>query len=110
MDDAPDLLRITHEVVDGGRSVRLHMVGEIDMATVPHVEEALASALEDGSDQVVLDLSGVEFMDSSGLNALILARNVLDERSVRLVIAGLSDQVRRLFEISGLTTVFTFAP
>lgn len=110
MDDLSDLLTISDEVANHGREVRLRMVGEIDMATVPLIEEAFSSALREGYERIVIDLSEVRFMDSSGLNALIRARNRLDDRRVNLAISGLSDQVRRLFELSGLMTVFTFAP
>jgi anti-sigma B factor antagonist len=110
MDELPDLLTVSRETADGGRDVTLRLVGEIDMSTVPTFDEALTSAVDQAPDRLVIDLSGVEFMDSSGLNALIRARNFLDERGVDLVISRVSEQVRRLFEISGLTTAFMFAP
>jgi anti-anti-sigma factor len=47
-------------------------------------------------------------MDSSGLNALVRARNAMEDTGVELVISGVSDQVHRLFEVSGLTTAFMF--
>ena len=49
-------------------------------------------------------------MDSSGLRVLVVARNALDERGAEMVIADINDQLRRLFEISGLTSAFTFEP
>jgi stage II sporulation protein AA (anti-sigma F factor antagonist) len=58
----------------------------------------------------VVDLADVSFMDSSGLRVLVVARNALDERGGEMVIADVSDQLRRLFEISGLTSAFTFEP
>jgi anti-anti-sigma factor len=109
MDKADDLLKISREVTDGGRTVRLELTGEIDAATVHLVEDALSAAFDEGFTQLVVDLSAVDFMDSSGLNVLIVVRNTLDDRGLKLVIAGVSDQVRRLFELSGLTTAFTFA-
>lgn len=80
------------------------------MSTVPTFEEACSSVLDERADRLVIDLSGVKFMDSSGLNTLIQARNALHHRGLDLVISDVSDQVRHLFEISGLTSVFMFTP
>ncbi|MFW6091363.1 MAG: STAS domain-containing protein [Actinomycetota bacterium] len=109
MDNLSDIFSISREVAADGREIRLRVVGEIDMATAPRIDEALWSALDEGYERIAIDLSGVEFMDSAGLNALISARNAADARGVTLVIAELSDRARRLFEVSGLMTVFTFA-
>lgn len=109
MDEAGDLLKITREDIDDGRVVRLRFAGEIDSATVHLVEEVLASALDDVRERLEVDLSAVDFMDSSGLNVLVVVRNTLDDRGVTLVISEVSDQVRRLFELSGLIPAFTFA-
>lgn len=108
MDNTDDLLTISREVSDSGRTVRLEIAGEIDAATVHLVENAVSAAFDEGFAQLEVDLSAVDFMDSSGLNVLIVVRNTLDDRGLKLVIAGVSDQVRRLFELSGLTTAFTF--
>lgn len=110
MDELADLLTVVRETADGGRGVRLRLLGEIDMSTVPVLEEAFTSAVDQASDRLIIDLSGVQFMDSSGLNALIRARNSMDDRGLDLVISGVSEQVRRLFEVSGLTSAFMFVP
>src|SRR5919106_5612983 len=109
MDELPDLLTVSREVVDGGRTIHLHVVGEIDMSTISTFDQAVSYALDETSDRVMIDLSAVDFMDSSGLNALVRARNAMDDRGLHLVISGVSDQVGRLFEVSGLTAAFTFA-
>ncbi|HEU4544091.1 MAG TPA: STAS domain-containing protein [Jiangellaceae bacterium] len=109
MEELPDLLTVSREIADGGRAVRLRVVGEIDMSTVATFEEALSSAVDETHDHLLVDLSEVNFMDSSGLNALVRARNALEDNGVDLVISGVSDQVRRLFEVSGLMTAFMFA-
>ena len=109
MNALPDLLTVSREVTDAGRTVHLHVVGEIDMSTVPTFNQAVASALDETPERVMIDLSEVEFMDSSGLNALVRARNAMDDRGGDLVISGMSDQVGRLFDLSGLTPAFTFS-
>lgn len=108
LDEAGELLTVAREDGDDG-VVLLRLTGEIDTATVHVVEEALEPALNEVSRRLEIDLSGVEFMDSSGLNVLVVARNKLNDRGADLVISEVNDQVRRLFELSGLTTAFTFA-
>jgi anti-anti-sigma factor len=83
--------------------------GEFDMGTAPLVEDALSPALDPRCARLVVNLADVSFMDSSGLRVLVVARNALDERA-EMVIADINDQLRRLFEISGLTSAFTFEP
>ena len=110
MDSAEDYLRVECEVSDDGRSVCLRLDGEFDMGTAPLVEDALSPALDPRCARLVVDLADVSFMDSSGLRVLVVARNALDERGAEIVIANINDRLRRLFEISGLTTAFTFEP
>ena len=108
MEHPPDLLTVSREAADGGRAIRLRVVGEIDMSTAPTFEEALSSALDEEPERLMIDLSELNFMDSSGLNALVRARNAMDDTGIELVISGVSDQVRRLLEVSGLMTAFMF--
>ena len=106
MDEFPGLLTVESDIDDGGRVACLRVGGEVDMSTVVTFEKAFSAALDDAPDPLRIDLSAVTFMDSSGLNALIRARNAMEDRGITLVISGISDQVRHLFEISGLTTAF----
>jgi len=108
MEQVPDLLTVSWEIVNGGQAVRLRVVGEIDMSTVPTFEKALSSALDAKHERLMIDLSEVNFMDSSGLNALVRARDAMEDTGVEMVISGVSNQVHRLFEVSGLMTAFMF--
>jgi anti-anti-sigma factor len=77
--------------------------GEVDMATAP----ALGQAIEGTSElttRVIVDLSGVTFLDSSALNMLVVAKRALAGRGVELrVVSPLDRAVRRVFEITHLT-------
>jgi len=82
-----------------GRSVKA--VGIIDSHTA---DELLAHLRNLGTDNDVrLDLTDIEFIDSSGLRSIVTAHQELEEAGRRLVLSGLSESVQRLLEITGLT-------
>lgn len=86
-------------------STVVRATGEIDVATAPQIEDRLL-ALIDAGGAVTLDLNDVTFIDSSGLRALVTARQKADERSVEFSLAGRSAAVDRLLEVTGLDSVF----
>lgn len=80
--------------------------GEIDAFTAAPVETALERAVAERSGDVVVDLAGVTFLDSGGLNVLIRCHKALDPTGRRIVLRHPQPAVRRALEIGG---VFTFA-
>lgn len=74
----------------------IKVVGEIDAHTVPSLGEALRSVHGD----VTLDLSGVGFVDSSGLRVLIESHQMFEERGHTMTIINPSAAVKRIFELS----------
>lgn len=96
-------------VTDDGEDhaiVSLH--GELDIATAPQVESALAELIREGRRPTV-DLSGVAFIDSSGLAALIRTSSHLSSGGP-LVVRDPRTQARRLFEIAGVSSFFEIEP
>ncbi|MFJ6087826.1 STAS domain-containing protein [Streptomyces sp. NPDC092369] len=87
---------------NGVRVIRLD--GEIDHHTVPIVNQALR-ATADYSSRVVLDMSGVAFMDSSGINLLLAARRDLAKDGGSLRLAGTTTAVLRTVQLVGIDTV-----
>jgi anti-sigma B factor antagonist len=85
-----------HPAVDG-----LRLAGEIDAASTPQLITAL-DPLPGNDGDIVIDLSEVSFIDSSGLRALIDAHQRAERSGRRVVMAQPSAVVRRLFDISGL--------
>ncbi|WP_289009912.1 STAS domain-containing protein [uncultured Thermomonospora sp.] len=83
--------------------------GELDLYTAPRLQTALASLIHDRADRVVVDLSGVEFCDSTGVNVLLAAMKRLQEQGGTLELAGLRPPVRRILQVTGLDSVFTIA-
>jgi anti-anti-sigma factor len=86
-------------VVETEDAVRLVLSGELDIATAPLLDAALAEAEAGSAARILVDIGGVPFIDSSGLRALIGAadRTAAD----RLAVTGAGPQARRLFELSG---------
>lgn len=84
--------------------------GEIDLHVSERVEHCLASIIKKRPDSVVVDLSGVTFIDSSGMAVLIRAMQNMKEYGGKLTLSGMNDKVRPIFEISQLDQVFVIDP
>jgi anti-sigma B factor antagonist len=79
--------------------------GELDLNTAPQLREQIVALVNEGATQVALDLSRVEFIDSSGLSVLIAGLKRLRERGGDLSLRAASAQARRVLEASGLAKV-----
>ena len=99
--------RITLETTLAAAIVRL--TGEIDLSVAPALRDTLTE-LADGTRDVVVDLTEVSFMDSTGLGALISGRELVREGGRKLVLVGVGGPVRRLFSITKLDQAFDFHP
>jgi anti-sigma B factor antagonist len=94
---ADSLLEVDVEPLEDGCAIRAR--GEVDMSSVETLRRALAAAREDGA-KTLVDLSGVGFMDSSGLHLILNA--ALDAETDGWSLAFLpSRQVLRLLEVTG---------
>ena len=90
-------IRSTH----GEGTARLEIHGELDLGTAPKLDAAVERALEDGCSEVVLDLAGTTFMDSSGLSALIRAARAVDaRRGTMAVVSPPGSEARVVIEMS----------
>lgn len=96
-------------LVDDGRTV-VQVVGEIDVYTAPQLRERLDHEIEAGVHHLVVDLSGVTFMDSTGLGVLVgrLKQIRLHDGTMRIVCSH--DRVLKVFVITGLDKVFSIYP
>ena len=82
------------------------VTGELDAYSAPGLEEEVSRLLADDVNDLVFDLSGTKFLDSSGLRAILTAQRRLAERDGRLALRAPSEAVRRLLEITGLSDHF----
>ena len=103
----PGELGVTLEQPDAHHAL-LVVEGEIDTLTAGSLERALTELLEDTSEVLVIDLSAVTFLASSGLAVLIRAAHQAGERRLRLV--STARAVRRPMEITGSDQLFDLYP
>jgi anti-sigma B factor antagonist len=96
-------LRIDVEDVAGRPVVRVG--GEIDVYTAPRLREHLIRLA--GDQNLIVDLTDVSFLDSTALGVMVGAMKRQRERGGTMSIVTTGTRVRRLFEITGLTKVFT---
>lgn len=83
-------------------------VGELDLATAWRLERELKRVEASDASEIVLDLSGLEFIDSVGLQPVLHASARTEFHSKRLMILPGPDHVQRCFEITGLTSRLPF--
>jgi anti-sigma B factor antagonist len=97
--------RVEEEPALGATILSIH--GEADLHSAPALRDAIATAIEDGAQELVLDLSDTTFVDSMTLGVLLGAMKRIRARGghLRLVVPG--TDVRRIFEITLLDRVFT---
>ena len=98
-------LRVTSR--SQGDHVVLALAGEIDLYTAPKLQSELTSALAGKSAHLVVDMSAVEFCDSTGMNVLLAANRLATERGGDLTLAAPRASVRKILEVTGLESVFT---
>lgn len=96
-------------------SIHVHRTGEthvfdlsgsLDIATAPTVRAALLEAAERGDHRIVVDLNRVEFLDSTGLGALIGAQRRAKEAGGEIRLTVPEGQILRLLRITGLLKIF----
>jgi anti-sigma B factor antagonist len=88
----------SHSVVD--------VKGEIDVYTAPKLREKLIELVAEGSYDVVVNLEGVDFLDSTGLGVLVGALKRVKAHDGSLSLVCTQDKILKIFKITGLTKVF----
>jgi len=91
-------LQITTTSQDG--TTRIELAGELDIATGPDLERALETQLAQAVRDLVLDLRGVTFIDSSGLRVVLVASRSASDEGRRLIVVPGDGQVRRVIRLA----------
>lgn len=101
------LLEVTTDQTDG--KARIALTGELDIASAPDAEAAFERLETAGAPAViVLDLRQLEFIDSTGLRAVVAADARAREQDRRLEIVRGTDAVHRIFSVTGLDERLVF--
>src|SRR6202022_3094753 len=95
-------------VMDGTQVFEL--TGSLDIATSPSVRAALTDASERGDHRLIVDLTRLEFLDSTGLGALIGGQRRAKEFGGEIRVVAKEGQILRLLRITGLLKVFAVYP
>ena len=80
--------------------------GEIHVSTAPRFRQALEAIIERGDGTLVLDLTAVEFIDSTGLSVLLNGLRLVSQRGGHMALVCTNPTVLRLFQITSLDTTF----
>ena len=86
--------------------------GEIDLYTAPRLQSELAEVIANAApaSRIVVDMSGVEFCDSTGMNILLSCLRQVRERSGELELAAPRPAVMKILQVTALDSVFTIIP
>ncbi|MCW2613921.1 MAG: rsbV1 [Frankiales bacterium] len=102
-------MTLTASVLHDDGLVLLALAGELDAAVTDRVQETVDGVLADGLVQVVVDLTGLEFCDSTGLGSLMRTHRLLTEAGGRCVVAGARGPVLRLLRLMSMERVLVLA-
>lgn len=93
-------------VEDGDERVVVRIGGEVDTATAEALERELLAVVRARPRHLGLDLTAVDFLDSSGLRALLVVQQAVASRGRQVRVVGSTPMVDRLLEITGLEALF----
>lgn len=96
---------LTVETIDhdtATHAYRLRLTGELDLDSASQLTERFDECIDGGALLIIVDASHVQFMDSSGMRAIIGAGNKMSAGGGQLLIDGISGAVQQVLEISGV--------
>lgn len=95
------------EVFNHGGSSVIAVYGELDLASSAALDSELARLMKSDAEQLIIDLRGVDFMDSTGLSVLVKAQQRAEEAGQRFAAVRGSQQVERLLTLTGVAERMT---
>jgi anti-anti-sigma factor len=101
-------LQITFVRQEG--TVEIRLAGEVDIASVQVVEQALREAIATGAPWVVIDGTALSYLDSSGINCLVRGAADAEAEGVKLVVRNVTGIVRRVLEITDVDGILLEQP
>jgi anti-sigma B factor antagonist len=101
-------LSLSENTVDS--QVIVEVRGEVDVHSAPQLRDRLTKVIDGGNKSVVVDLTRLAFIDSTGLGALVAALNHAKGTDAALRVVCSSERLLKLFRITGLHEVFSIFP
>lgn len=93
------------EIKQSNSCIEVLVSGEIDAYTAPRLKDVISPLANQEQVEMVINLSGVSFMDSTGLGMLVGLFKTVKSHNGKFTILGLSHRLRRLFDITGLAEI-----
>lgn len=100
-------IKVTVEELDGATVVSPQ--GEIDLSCSAHLRDKLQDVVSSRPKRIVIDLNGVNYMDSSGIATLVEALQMARRDEASLVLCGLTERVKAIIELARLDQIFEIA-
>jgi len=88
------------------RNIIITLTGRLDATSAPDVLETLNAQIDGGQSQFVLDFESMEYISSSGLRMLLVVMKRLSAAAGRMVLCGVNEHVREVFDLAGFTRFF----
>lgn len=93
-----------------GQVYILGLEGEIDREGAKTFQDRVTQILDSGEQRLLIDFTGVAYINSPGLSVLILVAQRLKTSGGKFVLAGVNDSIQKVLRISGLTSLFAIVP
>jgi len=87
-----------------GKNLTLSLYGKLDTTTAPELEEVIKNELS-GIENLVFDISNLEYISSAGLRVLLSAQKVMTVQG-SMIIKGVSEEIAEIFEVTGFNNIF----
>jgi anti-anti-sigma factor len=87
----------------------VEVVGRLDSAHAPKLQERITTLIGAGNASLVLDIANVEYVSSAGFRSLLLLARQASQTKSRFVLCGLTPKVRRLFDLGGFLDILPIA-
>jgi anti-anti-sigma factor len=84
--------------------------GSVDISTSSELEQIGIKLIQNCSERLVFDFSELTYINSQGLGALLSLHKALDKKAGGVLVIGMNDRVKRVFDITGMDTAITSYP
>lgn len=90
---------------NGGITI-IKLGGSLDIQSAPELSAKLGGEIDGGAKKIILDMSGVDYIASAGLGAIISVNGKLKARGGEIRVSGMSDKIGKIFSLLGFSNLF----